>query len=983
MSELAGAADALRAYASRRALDAVLACFARTRSHELMPRIEALADRVEGWLHPDVKLGEQVSLWRMVAEVCEPSKLGHVLAARGGVFRDDVVATLGRRASPDPRIARTLLAVAREAPVADPRALVRALARHADDAMVDELRALDRSLAIAATALSEADRGALVALDRALAETPIDRVREAIAGEFGDVTAALHAIAGGDPSGLDELERGWSDALPVVTEPLIRLLAIPEHPLRARILRLLARPLAQRRFFDAGYDLQASSLAKQVWKGALAYVALLEDRDPEIQIAAAYLAAHVFVPIRELRLATYLCNAGNRASNAYVHASLVLAAIRVSLGSASPQGVRRWEVRTSEPLGVLVDAIAEAAYRRAQVFADTVAILESCELPDLDPVWFPWCAGSPRALARQAVTWLDLRPIEPTLERVERAVQQGHAHADGTPVTWLVESLVPRVFGAPRPADPELTPVQRRLAALLAYVRSPIARELGITLSVAATRDALGLAQRPLRVPPSMAFASWTHIHDRVLVEAIGDPTEVPGIRAIYGKGVVGIRIEDRPDDPLEQHHGLLQHTGLVALCGGDALVAWLASGQQSDAVRVVALAHTTVALAAIADVPLLDQLRRLVLHWARDVGALVASPRLRGLEALVWTGATELAPIEQLEQLRELYLTPQPPQPLDELLARLRAPLRTLELVAAEVAIDAIAGNDALARLEHLALPRCTLRGAEVLGALSELRSLEAPGATLDDAGAAALARCAKLELVDLSDTRVRDIAIVDALAQLPALRELRLPRRLLIELALDGRAPACVTVPPLASLLPVRPHGVALDTLTAEVWPEPPPGFTRHFIVDRIDRCAACGGSGRTPEGPCPMHYDDEHVFHDGPLPPDPATVRHIASTHETFRQAEQLAARFCALLAARGLAAPTDLAWHLAPGARPRSLLDELVRGTAHTDTALWPYAALRHATDATRELFAVAAEITDLGYWIHAIEPATLRLGMHPG
>ena len=999
-SLLAEAARSIRANDSKRALDHLLEAFGARRSYELTLRIVVAAARVERWTWP-------ARMWTYAIGGCAPSKLSPMLAK----LPDNESALRGLRSRAlDPRIGWALLPRARAA--SHNSDILREAARHADDACARELARLvdpDRRRARGIVlpepvpVFERDELDALAAVDAALSTTPADAAREAIAGAPADVAELLRGIALGSAAERDaaiaRLAGDWTTRLQPCMPFLLELLDLPGQP-RARLLGLFALPRERRG--PLGFaSTERDGLDEAVYAGRYRYLALIDDADPEVRIAAAYVctstiagdAAEHEYELRKVGL--------DAAVERYVRATFLIAA-------AGVDGYRidrfaDWPVEDPDPFVADAAAMAEAIRRRQAVRRR--ALQRIARVPAgvrCSPRQFPWLGGDVAGFARAIEQSLELRPVDEVLSELEAGIRAGADRAGNSRLhlEWLAQGLMPRVLDDTPLAAAELSLEQRRLAVVLRHLVPSVADQRGLgAISSIEARAALGIATRPISVGRPLALSEWTRDDDDAL-SSRGTGIEVPGVCLArrFGGATVGARVSARATP----HRDAFAGTGLVGLAGDEALVAWLLAGGACETVRVLSL--QTDAIAKLADVPMLDQIRRLSLFGRGDAIELLASPRLRGLEAVVCRcpEPAALAALARLPALRELCVVDTPRSfeldaSLERMLAGSSAPLRRLELRSLRVPIEAIAANPAFAGLEELVVDDCALVGGDGFAGLAKLRRLSAARSSFDDRCGRALARCPALETVDLVETALRAPDVVESLARGERLARLALPQRCAVDLAIAGRALRAVAVPTLAELRDWRPvaprrvvwpnwHGHAsVEAAVAAAtrdgrWPHPPAGLSRRFVVDELAICGWCDGSGRAPDGWCGQHADPRHLHHDGPLPYEIDQVSAIATWSAALAAAESLAATIAAQLTARGCGTPRELVWQLSSAPRPASLVDELAGTTELADTSWWAHASLHdHPGD---PLLAAAAEIVDLGFGIRAITPDAIHLETPP-
>lgn len=1027
---LAAAARAIRANDCLAALEHLLTAYATLRSHALCAPIDACARRASRWQRPWIAHGSEHAIWRMQAAAANAADLTLVLEAvpeRAGELIEQLAS---QRERPDPRLAHALLEIAsgkRRAYLrrCDWSSLFRGIARHGDDAALDELARVKHTVDADARIgyaglvlppspreLEPAEREAIADIERALADTPARPEREALSGVAPHLREALQAIAcGGDrDAAFAWLEARHAEILASAFPTIEQLLRLGPAVDRRRLLRLLGAPWRQRDFFEKYPDLDGE-LAQRIDDGWGTYIVLMADPDPEVAVAALHLCAHLFIPARDSLMSWY------RERAAALGDPLARAAFLVAAGRADRDHRERpteWPLDDPHPVVAFAAATCEALARGAWVTREALALLETPPAP-VDARRFPWFGGDLPAMARAIIAWLQQPPIEATLEELERRIREGASTHDDTTGEWRARNLVPRVFG--RHFDREaLTPQQQRLVPVLAFYRSKELERLRIAPPPTdATRRALGIAGRTLKLAPSISLDEWTPAHEQRFGRYHSAETEIPAIRCIVERGrTIGLDIRD----DISGCVGALEHSGVLALKGGEPLARWIASGHRCDTVRVLELHAIPAEIAdELARAPLVRQLRRLILRTGGPaVERLLASPHLARLEALQWYGWSDPRPLVGLSHLRELALLGPRTATMDELadaLARMMAPLEKLVL-AGEVPVDALAGNDAFA-IHELAIEGALLRGAEVLGALRELRVLRAAGSSFDDAAASALATCRALETADLARTRiadegaaalaqlprlatldlretaVRDLGVVERLARAPAMTTLALPWRTRLELWLRGRALPAVALPtdderarwvpqPVEDELEL--HGEVAEVFeharACGAWPEPPTGFGRLFVVERDVPCDLCRGRGVTPEGHCPNHADTEEIRHVGPLPHEANHARRFARAAHAVEIAEGHAAALASAMAARGLGAPRTIAWrfdrddwHAIPV--ERGAIDELA-GDRLGETLLWPY-------EGDDPVSRAAAAILDAGFSVVALGSGEIHLGFH--
>lgn len=1008
----------------------MLVAYADVRSHALCEPIDACARRASHWQRPWIDYGNELAIWEMQAARADAADLTFVLAAipeRAGELLEKIAV---QRERPDPRIAHALLEIAtgkRRAYLRswDWASLFRRIVHHGDDVARDELARIKGSLEPDARSgyanlqwpprpreLAPAEHAAIADIHRALADTPARPAIEALSGVEPRLREQLHAIACGRADAA-WLEANHTELLATAVPAIDRLLRLGPSIDRVRLLQLLAMPWRRHDFFEKFVDLK-SALAQIVDDAWGTYVVLMSDPDPEVAVAAMHLCAHLFVPVRDYALRGLYRERANAASDPVVRAAFIVAAGRSDREHSDHP--MEWPLDDPQPVVAFAAATCEALGRGAWVTREALAILETPP-PAVDARRFPWFGGDLAAMSRAIIAWLQQPPIDATLDELERRIREGASTHDDSTGEWRARNLVPRVFG--RHFDrAALTLHQQRLVPVLAFYRSKELERLRIAAPPAGeTRRVLGIAGRTVQLPPSFSLEEWTPERERLFGRYYSSPTEVPGIQYIAeGRRTIGVYISD----DISGCVGALEHSGVLAMKGGEPLARWIASGHRCDTVRVLELQAIPPDVAdELARAPLVRQLRRLRVRGGAPVERLLASPHLAELEALQWHGWTDAGALVGLGRLRELALLGQ--TSIDQLaaaLSRMTAPLERVELTG-EVPIDALAGNDAFA-IRELVVEHATLRGGEVLGALRELRVLRAAGSTFDDAGATALAACRELESADLSHTRigdagaaalarlpklaqldlrdtdVRDLGVVEQLAHGPAMQSLQLPFRTRIELWLHRRELPAVALPdaderarwfpqPVEDELDLR--GEVADVFEQArargAWPEPPPGCGRLFVVERDVPCDLCRGSGITPEGHCPNHYETEEVRYVGPLPHEPNHARRFARAARAIEVAERHAAALATAMEARGLGAPRTIAWRFdrddwSALEVARHAVDDLARGRLGK-TLLWPY---ERAFEAPGDpLCRAAAAILDAGFSIVALGSAEIHLGFH--
>lgn len=173
----------------------------------------------------------------------------------------------------------------------------------------------------------------------------------------------------------------------------------------------------------------------------------------------------------------------------------------------------------------------------------------------------------------------------------------------------------------------------------------------------------------------------------------------------------------------------------------------------------------------------------------------------------------------------------------------------------------------------------------------------------------------------------------------------------------------------------------------------PAPPPGTTRAFVHEVVQKCTDCRGTGYAPDGPCSYHSNDELVAGEpSPTPPTPELAATFTAMARRASRAEVLGVDIATALAERGLAKfPRHITWHTYgkewPTKQPPEPLTKLVATLgplALGDSFSWPHAceaaALRRGQDAT--VFTAARELYDLGNWIASIEGEAVHLVMFP-
>jgi hypothetical protein len=512
----------------------------------------------------------------------------------------------------------------------------------------------------------------------------------------------------------------------------------------------------------------------------------------------------------------------------------------------------------------------------------------------------------------------------------------------------------------------------------------------------------------------------WLDSHDYNLIHGAGGSTGVAGATSVKRYDGSG-RLDDRltavqvVGELSGADEARLFDDGVIAICGGDALVRWLR--RQPRIPRISILGVRSMAQESIAELarsPVLAQIRRLVLvgggaELEPVVRAAVAVESLviYEVDALALRAAAHV-PCTHLRALRLIgrwqAAHSDTVGELAELLASLSAPLASLELESLQAPIEAIAGNSALAALRTLGLRRCHLRGGELLATMQSLVAFRAPQSHLDDEAIVALARCARLEDVEIDAPELTDAAaIAIAGAPLPALRSLvlgtgigndgfralerstTLPALTHLRfwerpLASDVRlafassergafrnaVAACVRDvetwrPQAARPDPTRADRITLaNTADGEQaaaiarergwWPAPPDGVTRSFVVERVNTCTVCYGGGWGPEGHCAYHMDPElERLGEAAHPPTGTLVALVCRTAPSLQRAEQLCVEIARHLADRGLGKPLrHIAWHPRGEAwsdpQPPPPIASLVARlgpVAFASTLQWPY------------------------------------------
>jgi hypothetical protein len=908
LDQLTSAATAIAAHDIAGALDHLLDAFAVTRSHELRSAIDACSKRMSRWRMPDVGYGNEIAVWEMQADSCHPADLGAILAAAPTRAPEVVVRVAARRRQRDPRLGDA---------VRGDRGVI---AYHGDDLA---LARLDPSIAVD-TPLDDRDRAALAVVMRALDTTPPDLVVETIGSIAPAAVDDVRALVRGEYAPIRDLA--------AAAPSLFRLLDTPGHPARLAVLAQLAAPWHDRDFFERFPDLD-SPLANIVGAGWGAYLRLIDDPDPRIQAATLRVLAHLHVPLRGDTLA-HLFLERNRAPE--LRAAFVIAAGRADIDHR----LRSWPVDDPAPIVRFAAAVCVALATRYSVSRETLAIIEAPP-PDPDPAWFPWFDGDLAAMSRAVLAWLELPPIEGTIDALVARIGAGTSWPDDHTAEWQARRLALRVFGTNPPANGP-TDLQRRVLALLAFYHSTALDDLHLTPPDAGEiRRLLGIAGRPLRTTkPHRPFDAWRLDDSDMLDRTYTSPTEIPGIDFVSdGTHVAFVRT--RID--LDTTDNALEGSGVVALSGDPRLARWL-TGHRCESLRILDLWGNEP---DFADAPILGQLRWLRLRASPHVPAVLASPRLTSLELLDVIGTRDLTA-----------------------LATLPSPLRKL-VVNGELSIEAIAANESFA-LEDLVVETATLHGA---GTFAKLRRLRAARSSFGDGDLRWLASCAALESADLRETSVRDLAGLEAVSQLPAMTWLAPPFRCRVELWLANRSLRGVTPPSDAERAGWRPsprhdHGPL---------PPPPAGFARRFVHEVLHVCPDCRGTGRCPDGPCAYHEETREIRYAGDTPFDPAHGTILEHAVVAVARAEALAAEL-----ARHLGTPPVIAWRFDRDdpdafALPPSAFDgaNLRRGRL-ANTVLWP---MERHHDAPDEVSRLAVAILDAGFSIAHVGDDAIHLGHH--
>lgn len=768
---------------------------------------------------------------------------------------------------------------------------------------------------------------------------------------------------------------------------LIRLLDLPAHPARFAILRLLAEPWRDRDFFSRFPDLDGE-LATIIDDGWPTYLRLLDDPDPAIQAAALTVLAHLHVPLRDFELAAlYRSHAGAAAgpSSQAGRPAELRAAFLVAAGRVWRDDTRDWPLEASDPVMRFAAAIGEALCRRSVITREALAIVETVAAAPsamVEPTLFPWFGGDVAAMARAVIAWLELPSIDEVLDVVEGRIRAGGAPADVERDGWQLARLIPRVFGrsmSRRPARAStvsydgpgtgqnspgggpLSSTQQRLVAMLAFVRSKQLGDLDVPVpSPEEVRRILGIAGRTLKIPTSRPFSEWSLDDDVLLVQRAHHPTEIANIDAALDSKQRTTFLDVHTE--LDECPSVLEYCGAVAMVGDEHLASWLADGHPCESLRILSLwgIPSTHTIEGLAQASILEQLRWLVIRFI-DASTLVRSPLLDNLELLDWRWPDD-----------------------SHVLCELRSRLRKL-VVMGVVSIDAIAANPSFV-LEQLVVDQSRLVGTGAIGAeaFRHLRRFSAVASSVGDDDLRWLARCSRLERIDLRDTAVRDLGAISTLAELPDLVELTLPFRPRLELWLTHRELRGVTLPddkerdawrPRVIPRPATPASAAATQL-----PAPPAGVTRRFVHEVLSVCWDCGGTGRRPDGPCAMHEDTREIRYAGDAPFD---VRHgvqLAASASAVHIAERHAVELARLL---GLA---PVIWWRFDRDDPRAYpppasrhADEILEKGRLGGTVMWPIARLVDMPDDPIARAAVA--IVDAGFSIPHLGDDGVHLAMH--